>query len=188
GTEYGAPRSARERGARVPQLDETDRAVRGRRHQAGRHRAYARSAAGGGGLGRSVVVPARAKGANPESIYYPAAGSTRSVPPSTPATLMRLPAGQSGPLTRHTVSPIATVPLPETIGFSSVNTRPTNASARRLRNGWSLGALCDPSRRHSGIAASENAAKATSCSCHDQSTAKESSPTRNAASPSHSMK
>ena len=36
---------------------------------------------------------------------------------------------------RQIVSSIFTVPLPATIGFSSVNSRPTKASARRLRNG-----------------------------------------------------
>src|SRR5215475_8518893 len=43
---------------------------------------------------------------------HPAAGSTFSVAPSTAATLMRLPAGQSGPVTRQIVSPTPTVPLP----------------------------------------------------------------------------
>jgi hypothetical protein len=35
-------------------------------------------------------------------------------------TLMRVPAGVSGPLTRQTVSPMRTPPEPFTIGLSSV--------------------------------------------------------------------
>jgi len=58
--------------------------------------------------------------------------------PSTRATLTRLPAAQSGPLTRHTVSSIRTVPRPLVIAVSTVNTRPMNASVRRLRNDGSL--------------------------------------------------
>src|SRR6266542_2619555 len=37
----------------------------------------------------------------------------------------RLPAGQSGPVTRQTVSSMRMVPMPSTIGLSRVNTRPT---------------------------------------------------------------
>src|SRR5216683_1770278 len=43
------------------------------------------------------------------------------------------------------------------------------------------------SRRHNGIAATENTAKAMNCACQFQSTNIEIAPTRIAASPSHSM-
>ena len=56
------------------------------------------------------------------------AAATVRLAPSACTTLTRLPAGASGPATRQIVSSIRTVPVPSTIGFSSVNTRPTSAS------------------------------------------------------------
>jgi hypothetical protein len=51
--------------------------------------------------------------------------STARFAPSALAILTRLPAGQSRPVTRQTVSSIRIVPTPLTIGWSSVNSRPT---------------------------------------------------------------
>ena len=51
--------------------------------------------------------------------------STSKFAPSARATFTRLPAGQSGPLTRQTESSMRTVPKPSTIGLSRVKTRPT---------------------------------------------------------------
>ena len=80
--------------------------------------------------------------------------------------MTRLPAGASGPATRQMVSSMRTVPEPSMIGFSSVNSRPTKASPRRLRNGWSPGlSMPRAKRRHSGIEASANTANATSWYC-----------------------
>jgi hypothetical protein len=104
--------------------------------------------------------------------------------------LTRLPAGASGPATRHIVSSIRTVPAPSMIGFSSVNTRPTSASARLLRNGLLLLTALLPSatRRHSGTAAAAKMANIRICICHDGWIANDSRPTSNAASPSQNRK
>ncbi len=56
------------------------------------------------------------------------AASTTSVAASARTTFTRLPAAMSGPARRQIESSIRTVPLPATIGFSSVNSRPTKAS------------------------------------------------------------
>src|SRR5579872_7530983 len=82
------------------------------------------------------------------------AAATVSRAPSACTILTRLPAGASGPATRQTVSSIRTVPLPSMIGFSSVKTRPTSASARLLRNGLLALAvlLLVARRRHTGTA------------------------------------
>src|SRR5439155_16155080 len=64
------------------------------------------------------------RGLSPRSNLY-ALASTSKFAPSARATLTRLPAGQSGPDTRHTVSSMRMVPTPPTIGLSRVNSRPT---------------------------------------------------------------
>ena len=80
--------------------------------------------------------------------------ATVRLAPSACTILTRLPAGASGPATRQIVSSIRTVPVPSMIGFSSVNTRPTSASVRLLRNGllWLrlLAARDAPPQRHRG--------------------------------------
>src|SRR6187402_255710 len=91
---------------------------------------------------------------------------------------------------RQIVSSIRTVPEPSMIGLSSVNTRPTSASVRLLRNGLlSLSLLLlRATRRHSGTAATANTANIKSCDCQDGLIANDSSPTSSAASPSQNMK
>lgn len=61
--------------------------------------------------------------------------STRNVEPSTAAIFTRVPAGRSGPATRHTVSSSRTRPKPFSMACSSVAVRPTSCSVRRLRSG-----------------------------------------------------
>ena len=83
------------------------------------------------------------------------AAATVRLAPSACTILTRLPAGASGPATRQIVSSIRTVPVPSTIGFSSVNTRPISASVRLLRNGLLTllaggAARKMPPRRHGG--------------------------------------
>src|SRR5665213_3696334 len=118
-----------------------------------------------------------------EIIY---AAATVRLAPSACTILTRLPAGVSGPATRQMVSSILTVPAPSMIGFSSVNTRPTSASARRLRNGLlRLTALLESAtRRHSGTAQAAKIANIRICICQDGSSANDNSPTSRAASPS----
>ena len=72
------------------------------------------------------------------------------------------------------------------IGFSSVNTRPTSASARLLRNGllWLAALLLRATRRHSGTAAAAKTANIRICICQDGWIANDNSPTSKAASPS----
>src|SRR3954468_6329696 len=105
-------------------------------------------------------------------------------------TLTRLPAGASGPATRQIVSSIRTVPDPSTIGFSRVNTRPTRASVRLLRNGLLLLAEAGLSakRRHSGTAATAKTANIKSCVCQDGLIKNDNNPTSSAASPSQNKK
>src|SRR5450631_4277862 len=88
------------------------------------------------------------------------ADATVRLAPSARTIRTRLPAGVSGPATRQIVSSILTVPDPSMIGFSSVNTRPTSASARLLRNGLLLLTALPlrATRRHSGTAATANTA------------------------------
>src|SRR5580698_10099194 len=116
--------------------------------------------------------------------------ATVRLAPSACTILTRLPAGASGPATRQIVSSIRTVPAPSTIGFSSVNTRPTSACARLLRNGLLLltALLLRATRRHSGTAAAANTANIRICSCHDGWIANDNSPTNSAASPSQNRK
>src|SRR6266550_7044506 len=118
------------------------------------------------------------------------AAATVRLAPSARTTLTRLPAGASGPATRQIVSSIRTVPDPSMIGFSSVNTRPTNASARLLRNGLLLLAalLLRATRRHSGTAAAAKTANIRICDCQDGLKANDNSPTNSAASPSQNRK
>src|SRR5947207_2657281 len=100
------------------------------------------------------------------------------------------PAGASGPATRQIVSSIRTVPDPSMIGFSSVNTRPTSASVRLLRNGLLLLAEAGLSakRRQSGTAATANTANINSCVCQDGLIRNDNNPTSSAASPSQNKK
>src|SRR3982075_3844682 len=114
------------------------------------------------------------------------AAATVRLAPSSCTILPRLPAGASGPATRQIVSSIRTVPEPSIIGFSSVNTRPTSASARLLRNGLLLltAVLLRATRRHSGTAAAAKIANIRICHCQDGWNANDNSPTNNAASPS----
>src|SRR6201995_2606704 len=88
------------------------------------------------------------------------------------------------------VSSIRTVPEPSMIGFSKVKTRPTSASARRLRKG--LLALTElllfASRRHTGTATAANTANIRSCVCQDGCTTNDTNPTSSAASPSQNRK
>ncbi len=62
----------------------------------------------------------------------------------TPVTLTRVPAGRSGPVTRHTVSSSRRRPRPSAMGSERVATRPTNCSARRVSSGWSDSSLRPP--------------------------------------------
>src|ERR1700761_844975 len=88
------------------------------------------------------------------------------------------------------VSSTRTVPEPSMIGFSSVNTRPTKAAARRLRKGLLLltSLLLRDSRRHSGTAATANTANINSCACQDGCRANDTRPTSSAASPNQNRK
>src|ERR1700704_2543821 len=97
------------------------------------------------------------------------AAATVRLAPSTCTIFTRLPAGASGPATRQTVSSIRTVPDPSMIGFSSVNTRPTSASARLLRNGLLLLTALPlrATRRHSGTAEAAKIANIRICDCQD---------------------
>ena len=70
------------------------------------------------------------------------------------------------------------------IGFSSVNTRPTSASARLLRNGLLADGAARARRRHNGTAAAANTANINNCVCQAGLIAKETRPTRSEASPS----
>ena len=76
------------------------------------------------------------------------------------------------------------------IGFSSVNTRPTSASARLLRNGllWLAALLLRARRRHSGTAAAAKIANIRIWICQDGLIANDSKPTSSAASPSQNRK
>src|SRR6202000_3445007 len=118
------------------------------------------------------------------------AAATVRLAPSACTILTRLPAGVSGPATRQTVSSIRTVPAPSMIGFSSVNTRPTNASARLLRNGLLTLAvlLLVARRRHTGTAIAANTANIRSCVCQDGVTTNDTNPTSNDASPNQNRK
>src|SRR5579872_1971545 len=114
------------------------------------------------------------------------AAATVNLAPSACTILTRLPAGASGPATRQTVSSIRTVPVPSTIGFSSVNTRPTSASARLLRKGLSAPsvALLRARRRQTGTASAAKMANIRIWTCQDGVYANDISPVRSAASPS----
>src|ERR1700686_5186030 len=114
------------------------------------------------------------------------AAATVRLAPSAGTILTRLPAGVSGPATRQIVSSILTVPEPSMIGFSSVNTRPTSASARLLRNGLLRLTilLLRAMRRHRGTAQAAKIANIRICVCQDGSSANDNSPTNSAASPS----
>src|SRR5579863_8577136 len=116
--------------------------------------------------------------------------ATVSFAPSACTIRTRLPAGASGPATRQIVSSIRTVPAPSTIGFSSVNTRPTSASARLLRNGlFTLpAAWLRADRRHTGTAAAAKTANIRIWTCQDGLNPNDSSPTSSAASPSQNRK
>src|SRR5258708_7563124 len=118
------------------------------------------------------------------------AAATVRLAPSACTILTRLPAGASGPATRQIVSSIRTVPAPSTIGFSSVNTRPTSASARLLRNGLlpPEAAWLRAKRRHTGTAAAAKTANIKIWTCQDGLNANDISPTSNAASPSQNRK
>src|SRR5712672_2179265 len=117
------------------------------------------------------------------------AAATVRLAPSTRTIFTRLPAGASGPATRQTVSSIRTVPAPSMIGFSRVNTRPTSAAARLLRNGLALAeALPRASRSHTGTAQAANTANIRSCACQDGCSANDTSPTKSAARPSQNRK
>src|SRR5215472_17270660 len=134
----------------------------------------------GRGLGRGAGSTSTASGESPHPPRKSAATSPRTrgevenyasatvrLAPSTRTTLTRLPAGASGPATCQMVSSIRTVPVPSMIGFSSVNTRPTSAAARLLRNG--LLALVEllllARRSHTGTAIAANTANIRSCVC-----------------------
>src|SRR3954463_3372770 len=118
------------------------------------------------------------------------AAATVRLAPSACTILTRLPGGTSGREPRQTVSSIRTVPDPSMIGFSSVNTRPTSASARLLRNGllWLTVLLARAMRRHSGTAAAANIANIRIWICQDGWIANDSKPTSNATSPSQIKK
>src|SRR6202035_1359993 len=118
------------------------------------------------------------------------AAATVRLAPSACTIRTRLPAGASGPATRQIVSSIRTVPAPSMIGFSSVNTRPTNASARLLRNGLLSRTvkLLRARRRHSGTAAAAKTANIRIWTCQDGLNANDKSPTSKAASPSQNRK
>src|SRR5581483_6693549 len=118
------------------------------------------------------------------------AAATVWLAPSACTILTRLPAGVSGPATRQMVSSIRTVPLPSMIGFSSVKTRPTSASARLLRKGLLALAvlLLFARRRQTGTAMAANTANINSCVCHDGCNTNDTSPTSSAASPSQNRK
>ena len=105
------------------------------------------------------------RGARLQSAGIDQAAATVRLAPSACTILTRLPAGASGPATRQIVSSIRTVPEPSMIGFSSVNTRPTSASVRLLRNGllWLTQLLLRATRRHSGTAATAKTANIRSC-------------------------
>src|SRR6266704_3652478 len=74
--------------------------------------------------------------------------------------------------------------------ISSVNTRPTSASARLLRNGLLLltALLLSATRRHSGTAAMAKTANIRICNCQDGLIANDSKPTSSAARPSQNKK
>src|SRR6202166_5011663 len=107
------------------------------------------------------------------------AAATVRLAPSGCTIRTRLPAGASGPATRQIVSSIRTVPAPSMIGFSSVNTRPTSASARLLRNGLLLltAVLARATRRHSGTAQAAKIAHTGICDCQDGGIANDNRPT-----------
>src|SRR5262245_45452305 len=130
---------------------------------------------------RSISPPSPTRG---EGTSY--AIATVRLAPSALTTRTRLPAGASGPATRQMVSSIRTVPFPSTIGFSSVNSRPTSASVRRLRNGllWLAAPDLSAKRRHSGTAAIANTENMMSCVCQDGLKTNDNNPTSSAASPS----
>src|SRR5829696_6712729 len=116
---------------------------------------------------REPLTPTLSPQERGEGVYQ--ATATVRLAPSACTTLTRLPAGASGPATRQIVSSTRTVPVPPTIGFSRVNSRPTIAAVRRLRNGllvlWldALLAKC----RHAGTAATANTANIRSWVCQD---------------------
>src|SRR6266851_7129523 len=136
---------------------------------------------------RCTALPS--DGANSRLIDLQADATVR-LAPSACTILTRLPAGVSGPATRQIVSSILIVHDPSMIGFSSLNTRPTSASARLLRNGLLVLAavLLRATRRHSGTAAAANTANIRSCNCQGGWIANDINPTSNAASPSQNGK
>src|SRR6202044_4005486 len=159
----------------------------------GRTRARRRISTHGNGPGTernfSAAAPlCRAMEQADDELTHTAA--TVRLAPSACTILTLLPAGASGPATRQIVSSIRTVPALSMIGFSSVKTRPTSASARLLRNG-----LLPPpagwlraNRRHTGTAAAAKTANIRIWTCQDGWNANDSSPTSSAASPSQNRK
>src|SRR5258706_9554231 len=84
------------------------------------------------------------------------------------------------------VPPILPVPDRATMGFRSVNPRPSSAPAQWWKNELLLltALLSRTIRRHGGTAAAANTASIRICNCHDGLIANDNSPTSNAASPS----